>query len=80
MNFLSKIILPNSLISIGNRAFIGCNNLNTITLPKSIKTFGKECFESNISTEGIKLPAHAIRKETESFKEINRYANDKEGS
>ena len=37
---LSGIILPDTLEVIGNQAFFDCNNLKSITLPKSVRSIG----------------------------------------
>ena len=40
-----KIILPDSIVSIGNSAFYGCTNLMEITVPKSVTNISGEAFE-----------------------------------
>lgn len=37
--------LPNTLETIGRKAFGGCKNLNSITLPTSLKTLGEHVFD-----------------------------------
>jgi hypothetical protein len=39
-----KIILPNSITSLGNGCFQSCSNLTLIILPNSITSFGEKCF------------------------------------
>lgn len=43
--YLTSIILPNTLRSIGECAFSGCENLSTITLPNSITEIEPDVFE-----------------------------------
>ena len=40
------ITLPEGLITIGNEAFMGCNNLPAITIPKTVTTIGSDAFNS----------------------------------
>ncbi|MDR3094531.1 MAG: leucine-rich repeat domain-containing protein [Bacteroidales bacterium] len=50
----TSISLPNSLISIGERAFESCVNLRRITIPANVKNFGKEIFD-NCNLDGIRI-------------------------
>ena len=43
--FLRSIIIPNSVISIGDSAFSGCS-LESITIPNSVTSIGDSAFES----------------------------------
>ena len=47
---VSDVTLNNGLLSIGEEAFNFCSNLRTITLPSSIKIFGKSSFYVNLKT------------------------------
>lgn len=42
----STITLHNNLVSIGENAFFGCDNLTSITIPASVKEIGKSAFYS----------------------------------
>ncbi|MDL2299421.1 leucine-rich repeat protein [Bacteroides sp. OttesenSCG-928-E20] len=54
---LCEIILPQSLETIGDRAFYNCGNLTgEITLPKSVCTIGSSSFQ-NTKINGIELPS-----------------------
>ena len=54
---LIEVVLPNTLTSIGTRAFFLCNNLVTCTLPQSVTTIGNMCFYGCTSLTGeIDLP------------------------
>lgn len=56
----TTFIIPQTVISIGNFAFAGCDKLTTVLLPETIKTIGNSSFEvcSNLST--INLPNSLI--------------------
>ncbi len=52
--FLRSIIIPNSVISIGDSAFSGCS-LESITIPNSVISIGDSAF-SGCSLESITIP------------------------
>ena len=52
---LSSIIIPNTVISIGDKAFYGCSELSSIIIPNSVKTIGNNAFESCMSLRSIVL-------------------------
>lgn len=56
----NTFIIPQTVISIGNFAFAGCDKLTAVLLPVNIKTIGNSSFEvcSNLST--INLPNSLI--------------------
>ena len=39
-----EIIIPNSVTSIGSRAFLGCTGLTSITIPNSVTSIGSSAF------------------------------------
>ena len=43
-NRVKKVVVKSGVTTIGNGAFNGCGNLTTITMPDSIRSFGKEAF------------------------------------
>ena len=49
----SKTIIPNSVTSIGEKAFIRCSFLTTITIPNSVKSIGDMAFYSSSITSII---------------------------
>jgi hypothetical protein len=44
MNKLTSVTIPNSVTSIGERAFDGCNNLETVSLGNSLETIAEYAF------------------------------------
>lgn len=53
---LSKVILPNSVISIGESAFWGCTGLASITIPNSVTSIGNKAFAYCENLNHITLP------------------------
>lgn len=51
----TEITLPNSIVNIGHNAFSGCctSQLETLTLPTSLKSLGDGCFTYDKSTRSI---------------------------
>ena len=49
-------IIPNSVTSIGNSAFIGCSSLTSITIPNSVTSIGESAFFDCSSLTSITLP------------------------
>ena len=58
--FTGNLVLPSNLISIGKKAFQGCNNITTLTIPANVITIGENAFKgidrdiitNNSSAEG----------------------------
>ncbi len=59
--YITEIKIPSSVVSIGNRAFLGCDKLNSITIPDSVTRIGYDCFydtafyndNNNWDSEGV---------------------------
>ncbi len=41
---VTDLVIPNSVTSIGNGAFFGCNNLTSITIPDGVTSIGDSSF------------------------------------
>ena len=50
------IIIPNTVTSIGARAFIECWNLTAVEIPNSVTSIGTEAFSSCTSLQSITIP------------------------
>lgn len=53
--YLEKVVLPDTLVSIGNAAFSGCSSLKDLNIPVNIKTLGARAFYQCTSLEDIFL-------------------------
>ena len=52
--------IPNSVTSIGEKAFFDCQNLNSIVIPNSITNIGESAFGGCISLASITIPNSVI--------------------
>lgn len=53
---IKKIIIADTITSVGNYAFYGLNSVNECLLPKSIGSLGYDAFNGCSSLKGISLP------------------------
>lgn len=53
---LTSIEIPDSVISIGDKAFMSCRNLTSITIPDSVISIGDKAFSGCSSLASITLP------------------------
>ena len=52
---LESVTIPDSIISIGNAAFVDCDSLTSITLPNSVTSIGNYAFQGCSSLENITI-------------------------
>jgi len=53
---LTKIILPQTLTTIGNYGFEYCSNLTGITIPSTVNSIGKYAFNGCSKLSGVSIP------------------------
>ncbi|MBR4031535.1 MAG: leucine-rich repeat protein [Clostridia bacterium] len=53
---ITKVIIPNSIETIGKHAFAGCSGLKSITVPDSVTSIGQHAFYNCSSLESMTLP------------------------
>lgn len=53
---ITKIVLPNTMSSIGYYAFMGCGELTDITIPESITQIQGNAFYGCVNLESINIP------------------------
>lgn len=64
---LTSITIPNSVKSIGKRAFEGCSNLTSIVIPKSVTSIGEYAFSGCSSMISIDIPSGVTYIENRTF-------------
>ena len=50
------LVIPNSVTSIGNRAFLECSGLTSVTIPNSVTSIGSSAFYNCKSLTSITIP------------------------
>lgn len=57
---ITSISLPNSIISIGERAFFGCEKLNSIVIPESVTNIDIYAFAECVRISNILIPKNVV--------------------
>ena len=55
-NFRGSLIIPDGVVSIGDRAFYGCNNLTSVTIPDSVTSIGDRAFCGCNNLTSVTIP------------------------
>ena len=55
-NYVTRILFPEELTSIGDRAFYDCDRITSIELPEKIESIGKYAFYGSGNLTSIELP------------------------
>ncbi|MBO5838061.1 MAG: leucine-rich repeat domain-containing protein [Bacteroidales bacterium] len=58
-SLITSITIPNSVTSIGKRAFEGCWSLTSVTIPNSVTSIGRAAFENCEYLTSVTLPENA---------------------
>jgi len=75
MSKLDTVVLPPSVYSLGQNAFMYCTSLKSINLPVTQKTLPVGFFEGCTSLESIELPATLTTISTDAFYGCSKLAN-----
>jgi len=55
-NYITELVIPNSMVKIGNWAFARIDNLKRVTLPNGLKTIPNQAFYECVNLTTINLP------------------------
>ena len=53
---IKDLVIPNSVTSIGERAFYGCYGLNSVTIPNSVRELGSSAFYYCSGLTSVTIP------------------------
>lgn len=63
---LETVQMPETVVSIGEKAFFECANLRSVSMPSSLRTVGEQAFRGCVSLESLVIP--------ESIEKVEKYA------
>ena len=70
-DIITSVVIPDTIIEIGDSAFAGCKNLKDITLSKNISKISNATFQNCFSLEKITIPANVKSIERHAFSYCN---------
>ena len=53
---ITDLVIPNSVTSIGQYAFVGCSGLTSVTIPNSVTSIGYQAFKGCSSLTSVEIP------------------------
>jgi hypothetical protein len=56
-SYLTNVIIPDSVTSIGDSAFYNCTSLTSVTIPSSVTSIGDSAFGSCTSLTSVTIPS-----------------------
>lgn len=74
MKKICAVMIPNSVMSIGNRAFSGCESLASINIPNSVISIGYGAFDNCKSLKNITISESVTSIESNTFNSCERLA------
>ena len=72
-------VIPNSVTSIGEDAFRGCNSLTSVTIPESVTNIGKYAFYSCSNLTSITIPNSVTSIGEGAFNDTPWFRNQRDG-
>ena len=58
--YLTSVVIPDTVRTIGYTVFAGCDNLKSVSLPSQLEILGGAAFLGCVSLEDIKLPSGVV--------------------
>lgn len=71
-SLVKEILLPDGVINIRDRAFLGCRNLTSIKFPPKLSSIGSQAFENCINLKSINIPEGVTQLNHRSFKNCEK--------
>ncbi len=71
----SSYDIPDSVITIGNGAFMRCNSLTSLTIPDGVTTIGRHAFYQCRSLSGVTIPVNVTSIGESAFGDCRALAN-----
>lgn len=65
---ITRVVLPEGYTSIGDYAFYGCENLESIVLPSTLQTIGKDAFNGCVKLKELIMPDSLTNLSDNSFR------------
>jgi hypothetical protein len=72
---LKNVVIPSSVISVGDYAFYNCASLSSPVLPSSLKSIGNSAFEGCSSITSVNIPDGVFRIEADAFSHCSSLEN-----
>ena len=72
---LEEIIIPDTVVKIGNAAFYGCKNLKKVNIPKKVDTIRENVFTHCTNLESITIPSNVTSIENGAFYNCKNLSN-----
>jgi hypothetical protein len=74
---LRKVIMPDSVVSIGSDAFSQCQNLESVTMSDNLKIIGDRAFSSCANLSSIVIPSSVTHIDHQAFYRCESLVNIK---
>ena len=69
---ITDLVIPNSVTTIGSRAFYGCSGLTSVMIPNSVKSIGDDAFYKCSSLTSVTIPNSVKSIGSDAFSKCSR--------